>query len=72
MKIQDILFIIFFLVLLFKHRENTFFLSGLVCLVVAIPLFYFWIFFSAERLIYYAVTLILAEVFLKILKLRLK
>lgn len=61
MKIQDILFIIIVLMLLYKHKENSFLLLGLVCLLIAIPLFYFYIFFTAERLVWYGILLILIE-----------
>jgi hypothetical protein len=62
MKIQDILFVILFAILLLKHKENSFVLSGLICLLLAIPFFYFWVFFTAERLVCYAALLVLAEV----------
>jgi hypothetical protein len=70
MKIQDILFLIFFTLLLFKHKENSFISLGLACFLLAIPLFYFWIFFTAERLIWYGGLLILAEVIYKLYKLK--
>jgi len=69
MKIQDILFIVLFAILLFKHKENSFLSLGLLCLLFAIPLFYFWIFFTAERLVWYGVLLILVEVIFKLFKL---
>lgn len=52
MKVQDI---VFFLVLfiLRRHPRRLVF-AGLICLAVSIPLFYFWIFFTAERLTWYA------------------
>ena len=68
MKIQDILFLLFFATLLFKHKENSFVVSGLACLLLAIPLFYFWIFFTAEKLVLYGMLLILSEVILKLFK----
>ena len=69
MKIQDILFLVFFAILLFKHKENSFVAFGLGCLLLAMPFFYLYIFFTAERLVYYSVLLILAEVVLKLVKL---
>jgi hypothetical protein len=66
MKIQDILFLIFFVILLFKHKENSFVSFGLGCLLLAMPFFYLYIFFTAERLIYYGVLLILVEIIFKL------
>jgi len=68
MKIQDILFIIIFLGLLIKHKENWFLSLGLLCFLFAIPLFYFWIFFTAERLVWYGGLLILVEIIFKLYK----
>jgi hypothetical protein len=69
MKIQDILFLVFFVILLFKHKENSFVAFGLGCFLLAMPFFYLYIFFTAERLVYYGVLLILAEIVLKLVKL---
>ena len=69
MKIQDILFLVLLAILLFKHKENSFVAFGLSCFLLAMPFFYLYIFFTAERLVYYGVLLILAEVFLKLMKL---
>jgi hypothetical protein len=69
MKIQDILFLIIFLGLLFKHKDNWFLSLGLFCLLLAVPFFYLYIFFTAERLIYYAFLLILTDVILKLINL---
>jgi uncharacterized membrane protein YhhN len=69
MKIQDILFLVVFAVLLFKHKENSFVAFGLGCFLLAMPFFYLYIFFTAERLVYYGVLLVLAEVVLKVVRL---
>jgi hypothetical protein len=54
MKIQDIgFFIILFSLVLFR-KERLFVYAGLLCLILAIPLFAKWIFFTAERLTWYA------------------
>lgn len=55
MKIQDIFFIVLLLILIALHRPRLFIIVGLLCLVASIPLFSFWIFFTAQRLVYYAV-----------------
>jgi len=66
MKIQDILFLVVFAILLFKHKENSFVAFGLGCFLLAMPFFYLYVFFTAERLVYYGVILILVEVVLRI------
>ncbi|MBU3978463.1 hypothetical protein KKE68_02045 [Patescibacteria group bacterium] len=62
MKIQDIIFLIILAVLFYKINPKYFVIAGLVCFALAIPLFYLWIFFTAERLVYYGFAFILASV----------
>ncbi|OGG01688.1 hypothetical protein A2Z33_05610 [Candidatus Gottesmanbacteria bacterium RBG_16_52_11] len=53
MKVQDFLFLLVFgAVWIFRKRYLA--AAGLVCLILAIPLFSFRIFFTAERLTWYA------------------
>ena len=54
MKIQDILFIISMILLLVARKPRWFVFTGLISLLMAIPLFAKWIFFTAERLTWYA------------------
>jgi hypothetical protein len=54
MKIQDIGFLIVLTMLLISRKERWFVYAGLISLVVAIPLFSKWVFFTAERLTWYA------------------
>lgn len=54
MKLQDIGFILVFVILLVFRRPTYFVWAGLGCLVLAIPLFATWTFFTAERLTWYA------------------
>ena len=54
MKPQDILFFLVLLVLLFVRKPKVFVVAGLLCIVLSIPFFSFWVFFTAERLIWYA------------------
>lgn len=54
MKIQDLVFGVVFLGLLYIRKPNYFITAGLVALILAVPLFGFWIFFTAERLTWYA------------------
>lgn len=68
MKPQDILFIVLLLFLFWKRAPNWFVIAGLVCLVLSIPLFQFWVFFTAERLVWYAFAFFLAAIVLYMLK----
>lgn len=56
MKPQDILFVVVVIGLLITCRKKpqAFIMAGLFCLLTAIPLFAFWVFFTAQRLAYYA------------------
>ena len=47
-------FVLFFLFVLWRRNEHLSIIIGLFCLFLAIPLFQFWIFFTAERLTWYA------------------
>jgi hypothetical protein len=69
MKPQDILFFIVLLSLFFiKRKPKIFIAAGLGCLLVAVPLFAFHIFFSAERMVWYAAGFILAGIILSLFK----
>ena len=54
MKPQDLIFIIVIVTLLLIRKEKWLIISGLICLVLAIPFFSFWIFFTGQRFVYYA------------------
>jgi hypothetical protein len=54
MKPQDIIFIAILLILLFARKPQLIVIAGLTCLFLSIPLFSSWIFFTAQRLTYYA------------------
>jgi len=55
MKPQDLIFIFVLIVLMIFFRKPKLFVAvGLACLILSIPLFAFWIFFTAQRLTYYA------------------
>jgi uncharacterized membrane protein YqjE len=62
MKAQDIVFLIVLLFLVFKHNPKWATIAGLICLVLSIPLFSFWIFFTAERLTWYAAAFFLLAI----------
>jgi len=70
MKPQDIGFLLLLIVLLFKRDERLFVIAGLACLFLAIPFFSLWIFFTAERLTYYAAAFFLLSLVLSIHKQR--
>jgi hypothetical protein len=53
MKPQDIIFIIILIFLLWKRKPEWFIFLGLFSFLCSIPLFAYWIFFTAQRFIYY-------------------
>jgi len=59
MKIQDLIFIITFLLIFILRKEQWFLYAGLGCFFFAIPLFATWVFFTAERLTWYGSAFIL-------------
>lgn len=69
-KPQDILFLIVVALLLYKKNPHYFVYAGLICLFAAIPLFSFWIFFTAERLIYYATGFLFIALVMYLVKMR--
>jgi len=64
MKIQDLVFLFVFLLQLGVRSPKLAAGLGLLCLILAIPLFEFWVFFTAERLTWYAATFFLSSVLL--------
>ena len=54
MKIQDVAFLGILTILLMIRKPKLFVYTGLLCLILAIPLFAGWVFFTAERLTWYA------------------
>lgn len=67
MKPQDIGFFFVFAVLLLMRRPVFFVWVGLACLVLAIPLFATWTFFTAERLTWYATAYFLTFILISLL-----
>lgn len=64
MKIQDIIFLVILLILIFKKDPKWFSLAGIISLFLSIPLFSLWIFFTAERLTWYgSAFFLLASIF---------
>lgn len=54
MKFQDIIFFVIVAFFVYTHNSKWAIIAGLFCLFLAIPLFAFWVFFTAERLTWYA------------------
>jgi thiamine transporter ThiT len=69
MKIQDIGFFIILLALVFfKRNPKWFVVAGLVCLTLSMPLFHFWIFFTAQRFIEYGAAFLFIAIILSIIR----
>ena len=69
-KPQDIIFAVVLSLLVFRRDPKYFVYAGILSLLIAMPLFYKWIFFTAERLVLYAFIFFSIAVLLNILKLR--
>lgn len=54
MKIQDLAFFLCLVFLILLKNRRIAILAGLLILIIAIPFFYFHIFFTAERLTWYS------------------
>ncbi len=70
MKPQDILFLIILGILLYKRDSRLFVWAGLISLLISIPLFAKWIFFTAERFTLYAFVFLLIAVLFNLAKIR--
>jgi len=66
MKIQDIAFFVVLALLIFKRNPKLAVIAGILCLLLSIPLFSFWIFFTAERLTWYAAGFFLLAIILNL------
>ncbi len=66
MKIQDLAFLFLFIALLLIRKPRLLVITGLAFLVLAMPLFYFRVFFTAERLTWYAAGFFTAYVILNL------
>lgn len=70
MKIQDILFIIILVILVWKRNPKFLLIAGILSLILAIPLFKLWVFFTADRLVWYAAGFFALASILLFIKLR--
>jgi ABC-type bacteriocin/lantibiotic exporter with double-glycine peptidase domain len=67
-KIQDLTFILLFLFVLWRRSSKLAVGVGLFCLLLAIPLFKFWIFFTGERLTWYAAAFFFCGILFQLIK----
>lgn len=70
MKIQDIFFLLLLAFLILRRNLKYAVFSGLICLILSIPLFATWIFFSAERLTWYASTFFLLAILIEVIRIK--
>ncbi len=70
MKPQDIVFLLFLALLLYKRSPRLLAASGILFLLLSIPLFAKWIFFTAERFTVYAAILFLIAIVLNVAEIR--
>lgn len=68
MKPQDLIFLLILLFLIFKKNPNWSAWAGVISLILSIPLFSFWIFFTAQRLVMYSAAFLLLSIIFHILK----
>jgi hypothetical protein len=66
MKPQDILFFLILFFFLYKRNSKWTAIAGLVSLLISIPLFAKWVFFTAERLTWYAAGFFLLAIVLQL------
>jgi len=62
MKIQDLLFVLVFILVFWQRNAKLAAIIGLFCLVLAAFLFKIWIFFTAERLVAYSAAFFLYSI----------
>lgn len=68
MKPQDIIFIVVLAALLFRRDARLFAVVGIALLFLSMPLFSFWIFFTAQRFVLYAFVCFILSLLLVLLK----
>jgi hypothetical protein len=67
MKPQDIAFFVVFILLLYKNNPRLAAGVGILCLLIAMPLFAKWVFFTAERLTWYAAAFFMQSIIFHLL-----
>lgn len=66
MKLQDIIFIFIFIILLKLNIPRLLVLTALACFIISGLLYWKWIFFTAERLVIYGVFMIAADIIISL------
>ena len=64
MKFQDILFLVVLFIVILKKDSRLSALAGITCLVLSIPLFALWVFFTAEHLVWFSGAFFLLSIIL--------
>ena len=70
MKIQDIIFILVFATLIILKKPKLAAGAGLFSLILAIPLFHALVFFTAERLTWYAAAFFLLNIVFQMIEIK--
>lgn len=71
MKVQDIVFVAIFAILVYRRNPQHIAWVGAICLLISMPIFYsLKSLFTAERLTYYAVAFFLASIVLQLINLK--
>ncbi|MDO8269290.1 MAG: hypothetical protein Q7T54_01300 [Candidatus Levybacteria bacterium] len=68
MKIQDLAFIALLAGLLYIRKPKLFVVTAIILLILSMPLFQFWVFFTAQRFVEYAFFLLLIATLLFLFK----
>ena len=65
-KPQDLIFLIVLALLLLKKDAKLFAYAGIISLIISMPLFAKWIFFTAQRLTWYSLAFFIIAVILNL------
>jgi len=68
MKPQDIIYLIVLGFLIYRRNPNLFVWAGILCFIFSIPLFVFWIFFTAQHLVWYGASFIIIAIVFNVLR----
>jgi len=68
MKIQDFVFLLVFVGVFLRRQPRAVVIAGLACLALSLPLFSLWMFFTAERLTWYAAAFFLSAILFSLRK----
>jgi hypothetical protein len=68
MKIQDLIFVIVFGIVVLSRRSKVLVYVGLVSLIISMGLYAKWVFFTAERLTWYASVFFLTYIVMRLVQ----